>query len=807
MTTFNKEQFIQSLHNELYKAYGKTIEEANKRELYIALANTIKYSIGKNWHNTKRRYQEQNAKEVHYISMEFLTGTFTKGNLQYLDVYDIAKEGLKDLNISIEDVLKEEEDPGLGNGGLGRLAASFLDALACLKMPGHGHGLRYEKGLFKQKIEGGKQVEKPDDWLKNLNIWEYKKENESYEVRFGGHVSTSGSGENLIFTHHSYYSVKAIPYDIPILGYKNNTVNYLRLWSPLPYSDVDFGAFARGDLNGAYKEKNQVRALTEFLYPEDSNIEGKRLRLKQEYFLVSAAIQDIIKKYQEEGLPLKDFHEHRAIQINDTHPVLAIPELMRILMDDNGMEWLQAWDIVVKTFGFTNHTIMSEAMEKWDLQLFKELLPRIFMIIEEINHRFIYYVKNENQINEQNQLDRLSIIEHNQVKMVNLAIVGSHSINGVANLHTNILKEKELNHFYKVYPDKFNNKTNGISHRRWLLNANPKLTEFITSLIGDGFINNPLELEYLLQFTKDVQVKKDLAAIKLENKERLASYIWETQHIKINPYSIFDIHIKRIHEYKRQLLNILHIMYLYDLLKENPNLDILPRTFIFGGKAAAGYYLAKEVIKLIHSVAYRVNNDISIKDKLKVVFIENYNVSAAELLMPAADVSEQISTTTKEASGTGNMKFMMNGAVTIATLDGANVEISNAVGKDNIILFGLKDYEVYDYYEKNNYNSRELYDNDLIIKKTVDQLLDRNLHANHEEFRELYDQLVRYNDTYFILKDFNDYRLAHEKLNDLYRNSEKWNEMSLINIAHSGIFSSDYTIKNYAKEIWGIKTI
>lgn len=807
MAILNKEQFIQGLQKELYKTLGRNLEEADKRELYVALGNILKNKVGENWHNRNTLYKKNNVKEVYYISMEFLTGTFTKQNLQYLDYYDMAKEVFDEMSSSLEEILKEEEDPALGNGGLGRLAAAFLDSLSSLGMPGHGYGLRYEKGLFRQKIENGKQIEEPDHWLLKTNVWEYKRENESYEVKFGGNITTSGSGGNLIFTHHNYYRVKAIPYDIPILGYKNNSVNTLRLWSGQSYTDVDFAAFARGDIHEAFKDINQANALTEFLYPDDSNLEGKKLRLKQEYFLISASIQDIVSKYRRQGLLLKDFYKYRAIHINDTHPVLAIPELMRILMDENGMEWLEAWDITVKTFGFTNHTIMSEAMERWDITVFRELLPRIWMIVEEINHRFLHYIKYEKQINDHDQLNRLSIIENNQVKMLNLAIIGSHSINGVAQLHTNILKEKELKHFYNIFPERFNNKTNGIVHRRWLLNANPKLTALIKECIGDEFISNPLKLNKLLQFSNDRNVKKELARIKHYNKERLASYIWETQNIKINPYSIFDIHIKRIHEYKRQLLNILHVMYLYNLLRENPNLDIVPRTFIFGGKAATGYYLAKEIIKLIHSIANKVNNDIFIKDKLKVVFFENYNVSAAELLIPAADVSEQISTTTKEASGTGNMKFMMNGAITIATLDGANVEIAKAVGDENIVIFGLRDYEVYEYYEKNNYNAKEIYNNDHRIKKTIDQLLDRNLHANHEEYRALYDQLIRYGDNYFILKDFNEYRLAHEKINSLYRDWGKWFEMSLINIAHSGIFSSDYTIQKYAKEIWGIRTI
>lgn len=802
-----KDLILHKLQEALYQVSGKDINDASDRELYLSLGTVLKEQIGKNLSERNKLYKSKNTKQTFYLSMEFLTGTFTKKNLQYLNLYNIVDEAFAEINRPLEKILAQEEDPGLGNGGLGRLAVAFLDSLASLNMPGHGYGLRYEKGLFKQKISENKQLELPDNWVNNDNIWEYKREEESYEVRIGGHIDISGSGNKLVFTHVDYNRVKAIPYDIPILGYRNDVVNYLRLWSADSFEDIDFKEFAKGNFEKSFKDIINAKVLTQFLYPEDSNIEGKKLRLEQEYFLVSASIQDLVKKYKDEGLPLSDFHKYRAIQINDTHPVLAIPELMRVLMDENQMEWADAWDITVKTFGFTNHTILSEAMERWDITIFKEILPRIWMIIEEINHRYLYFLENEKGITEKAKIDELSIINEKEVRMVNLAIMGSHSINGVAELHTNILKEKVLNNFYKVYPEKFNNKTNGIVHRRWLLNANPQLSAFIEDLIGDEFVSNPLALENLLQFIDDQDVLQELAKIKHHNKERLAKYIYDTQGIKIDSHSIFDIHIKRIHEYKRQFLNILHVMYLYEKLKQNPNLDMVPRTFIFGGKAVPGYYIAKEVIRLINSVANVVNNDLTIKDKLKVVFIENYNISKAELLFPAADVSEQISTTTKEASGTGNMKFMMNGAITLATLDGANVEIAREVGEDNIVIFGLRSNEVYEYYEKGNYNALEILNNDKELENIVEKLISKDPIVGFETFEDLYNHLTKYNDTYFVLKDFESYRLAHEKINELYRDFDRWNRMSLINIAKSGVFSSDNTIRKYADEIWEINSI
>ena len=802
-----KDKFKEVLQKELYKTAGKSIEQSDNSEIYIALGNVLKGIIGENWSLRNKLYNDNNMKQVYYLSMEFLTGKFTKTNIEYLGLYSIVEEVLEEINICLEDIIEEEADPGLGNGGLGRLAAAFLDSLASLSMPGHGYGLRYENGLFKQIIEVGKQIEQGDNWLSKRNIWEYKRENEEYEVKLGGDIITTGFGEDLEFTHVNYQRVKAVPYDIPILGYRNKCVNNLRLWSGESYDDVNFNDFARGSFHQSYKDVNMANSLTEFLYPDDSTMEGKKLRLKQEYLLVSATIQDIIYKHKKSDLPLLELHKYVAIQINDTHPVLAIPELMRILIDDNGLQWDIAWDITVKTFAFTNHTIMWEAVEVWDVNTYKEILPRIWMITEEINHRFNYFLINEKDISSQEKLDELSIIRNDYIHMVNLGIAGSHSINGVAKLHTEILKTNTLKQLYEVYPEKFNNKTNGIVHRKWLLNANPNLTLMIEDLIGSGFKTEPMQLKNLLNYKDDNEVKSRLNRIKHENKVKLAEHILLTHGIKINPYSIFDIQVKRIHEYKRQLLNILHIMYLYDKLKDNPNYDMVPRTFIFAGKAAPGYYIAKEIIKLINSVAKKINNDLTIKDKIKVIFYENYNVSAAELLIPAADVSEQISTAGKEASGTGNMKFMMNGAITLATLDGANVEIKEVVGEDNIIIFGLTPEQVESYSNNQDYKSKEMYHTNKIIKHVMDQLLNRRYHTYYEEFHSLFDILYKYNDNYFILKDFHEYRKAQEKINYLYRNRDKWLEISLINIAYSGKFSSDYTIKEYAEDIWNIKSI
>ncbi len=661
--------------------------------------------------------------------------------------------------------------------------------------------------MFKQEISNGSQVEAADDWLSEIDIWQYKREDAIYEVKMGGRIETDSVDGVLVFNHVGYEKIKAEAYDIPYLGYKNGVVNNLRLWKASSYKDINLEEFSKGNLRGAYDDINRADAITQFLYPNDSNYEGKKLRLEQEYFLVSASVQDIIRKFKKKNLPIEQMPKYIAIHTNDTHPALAIPEFMRILVDEDGLDWDVAWQVTVDVFAFTNHTILSEAMETWDMGLFRSVLPRIFQITEEINNKFMFFLREVKGITQEEELKKLSIIWNHQVRMVNLSIIGSHSVNGVAALHTEILKTRELNHFYKIFPEKFNNKTNGIVHRNWLLLANKELTALLSEKIGDDFVYDALKLEDFLAFKDDQEVLDRLAEIKLKKKQELADIIYKDQGIVLNPHSIFDVHIKRIHEYKRQLLNVLHIIHLYNQLIENPNLDMVPRTFIFAGKAAPGYAAAKEIIRLINAVADLVNNDTAIKDKIKVVFMPNYNVSQAMDIIPAADVSEQISTTTKEASGTGNMKFMMNGAITLATLDGANVEISEAVGEDNIVIFGMKADEVYEFYEKHNYNSRYIYENNPEIKKTVDTLINGSYFKNNETFRSLHDDLIAYNDSFFVLKDFEEYKAAQLKIEALYRDKTVWMKKSLVNIAKSGVFSSDNTIKKYAEEIWDIKPL
>ena len=775
-------------------------------EKYTALGTLIREYIGEKWVHTRKKYEEEKVKQVYYLSMEFLTGTFLKKNLDYLNIYEDTKEALESLHMSIEEIEQAELDQGLGNGGLGRLAAAFLDSLSSLSLPGYGCGIRYKNGLFKQEIVDGYQVEEPDNWLLNGNIWEYKRVDEVFEIYFGGKIEIYDHEESLHFSHIDYDVIKAVPYDVPIVGYRNNTVNTLRLWSTEENDkDLNIGEFNKGNYPEAYRRKGEIESITQFLYPSDEFESGRILRLKQEYFLVSASLQSIIAQYKKRNFPISWFHEYVAIHINDTHPALAIPELMRILMDKEGMEWEDAWYITVNTMAYTNHTIMREAMETWDYNLFKCLLPRICMIVEEINDRYTAELRGKEIENE--KIEKMAIISHGRVRMMPLSIVGSHSINGVAKLHTEILKNKELKDFYEVFPNNFNNKTNGIVHRLWLLEANPNLSDFIEELIGSSFKKEPIELKKLLNFDTDEFVIERIVQIKHQNKEKLAKYILEETGIVVNPYSIFDVHIKRIHEYKRQLLNILHVMHLYNKLKDNPNLDMVPRTFIFSGKAATSYYNAKQIIKLICSVASVVNNDLTIKGKLKIVFLENYGIKLATQIIPAADVSEQISTTTKEASGTGNMKFMMNGAITIATLDGANVEIANEVGDNDIVVFGLKDFEVYDLYRTGNYHSYDLYHSDIEIRRVMDQLIDGTFHNHYENFQSLHDRLLRDNDDFFILKDFSSYKIAHEKIDNAYRNKVHWGRMSLNNIASSGVFSSDYTIREYAQYIWNIKSV
>jgi len=802
-----KETLKKEIEEALYTNAGKSFAESDLTDKYYALGNVVRNHTGKIWSETSKNQKDSKAKTVYYFSMEYLTGKFMEKNLEYLGIYEVVKDFFEDHDICLGELFDIEAEPGLGNGGLGRLAVAFLDSLSSMSMPGHGYGLRYEKGLFKQSMENGYQKEEPQNWLKEPNIWEFKRPSEAVEVRYGGGIQVIPIGKKFTFRHVDYSIVKAVPYDTPFIGYKNQNVNTLRLWSAESTEDLDLKEFSKGNLGGAFNKINEVKSICQVLYPDDSYYDGKRLRLKQEYFLVSAGVQDVVRKSVNNGIPLEELHKYTAIHINDTHPAMAVPELMRILMDDYCMEWEQAWKITVNTCAFTNHTLLEEAMEKWDINLYRDLLPRIWQITEEINNRFLAELRNIHRITSAETIDKLSIIHQNTVRMVNLSIVGSHSINGVAKLHSDLLKERELRHFYNVYPQKFNNKTNGIIHRHWLLSANRKLADLTEDLIGPGFKTNPIQMRELLKHSNDKQVLDRVMEIKHENKENLSKYIYDTTGIKTNPYGIFDIQAKRIHEYKRQLMNILHVMYLYDKLKTNPNMDMVPRTFIFSGKAAPGYYIAKEIIKLINTVARVVNSDLTIKDKLKVVFLEDYSVSLATKMIPAADVSEQISTATKEASGTSNMKYMMNGAITLATLDGANIEIMKEVGENNIVVFGLKDYEVYDFYQRGNYDPQSLYFGNPVIKETIDKLVNGYFRVPYGEFQPIYDSLVKYGDRYFILKDFESYMQAQRKIGNMYRNKYQWAEMSLSNTACSGAFSSDYTIGRYANEIWGVKTL
>ena len=784
---------------------ARQLEDTTPLERYNALGELLKDYIGHIWANTNQTYRNEKSKQVYYFSMEFLTGKFLVNNLTNLSIYDIVKQGLKELGISLKEISEVEIDQGLGNGGLGRLAACFMDAMSSISIPGHGCGIRYKNGLFEQRIIDGYQVEFPDRWLVNNNVWEYKRPNKAVTVKFNGHVESYMEDGRLKFNSVGCDVVKAVPYDTPIIGFENNTVNTLRLWSAEELEETfDFENFARGNYHNAFEKKHSVEIITQILYPNDSYEEGKLLRLKQEYFFVSAGLQSIFTTFKKMEVPVEDFSEYVAIHINDTHPALAVPELMRILLDEEGVDWDTAWRITTTAISYTNHTIMSEALEKWPHFMISTLLPRVSMIIDEINRRFIENLRNVYLYSDEERIQSMAIIKDGMVKMAHLAIVGSHSINGVAKLHTEILKTKELKDFYAIYPNKFNNKTNGIMHRHWLLNANKGLTGYVENLIGDGFKKNPIVLRDLLKYRDDKTVQNALFEIKHRNKEELAKFILDKQGIKVDPYSIFDMQAKRIHEYKRQHLNILHVLHLYNMLKENPNLDIAPRTFIFAGKSAPSYYIAKQIIKLINTVADLINNDPAIKNKLKVVFLPNYGVSLASIMIPAADVSEQISTASKEASGTGNMKFMMNGAITLATLDGANIEIMNEVGENNIVIFGLKDDEVFEYYKHGNYNAMEIYNNDANLKRVVDQLTNGFLPAAKEEFAPIVERMLRYNDEFFILKDFQSYSDAQERIGLYYRDKQHWMKMSLTNIACSGVFSADYTIEKYASGIWNI---
>lgn len=804
MITISKEKFKENFKSKMYSLYAQPIEEASKDEIFRVLCCVIKDFIAKEWVGTRI----DKEKAVFYFSMEFLIGRQLQSNLLNLDVEKQIEEGLKELGINLDEVIDKEPDPGLGNGGLGRLAACFLDSMASVGISGHGYGIRYKYGLFEQKFVNKTQVELPDNWLKNGQYpWETVRPNRAVVVKFEGDAYLQQKPDgNLQAVHTNYIPVMAMPYDIPIIGYENECINTLRLWK----SEVlnrDFAEVSKNakNQNGSYEDalkyKYYAEEISQVLYPNDTNYAGRLLRLKQEYFFVSAGLQDIIRKCKKNKVTMRQLPEKVAIHINDTHPTLCIPELMRILLDEEGFSWDEAWDITTKVMSYTNHTILSEALEKWPVDMVKQLLPRIYMIIEEIDRRYVEYLKDKYCSNWE-KINAMRIIHNGEVRMAHLCIRGSHSVNGVAKLHTEILKNEELNDFYEDEPSKFNNKTNGIAHRRWLISCNKELSDLITSLIGDDWKKDTSKLKDLEKYLDDKKVLDKVGKIKYNNKVKLANYIYEKQGIKVNPDSIFDVQIKRLHAYKRQLLNLLHILYLYHEILDNPNLKMQPRTFIFGAKAAPGYYLAKCIIKAINTVAELINNDERVKGMIKVVFIENYGVSIAEKIIPAANVSEQISTTTKEASGTGNMKLMMNGAITMATMDGANVEICEQVGKENMFIFGLNAEQVLDYNKYGGYSSRDLYHSDRKIKRVVDDLVNGFIPGLGNEGISIYDSLITYNDEYFVLRDFNSYVQAQKDLEELYKNKDLWNKISLKNTACSGFFSSDRTIEEYIKDIW-----
>ena len=807
MLTIDKNTFKKEYKKKYLEIHGEELSEGSDYKKYEALGSLVRDYISETWMKTNKRYNITKEKQVYYFSMEFLLGRLLGDALINLGIRDICKEALKDLNIDLEKLENLEQDQGLGNGGLGRLAACFLDSMASVNIAGHGCGIRYKYGFFEQKIIDGVQVEVSDNWLREGNVWEKRRLDKKEIVKFGGNIISEKINGKLKFTHVNYEPVLAVPYDTPVVGYMNNTVNTLRLWSAETVNnEFDFSSFSRGDFLKALEYKNSVEAISQVLYPDDSQYKGKILRLKQQYFFVSAGVQGIIRHYKKHNGDLRNLHEKIAMHINDTHPTLVIPELMRILIDEEGFAWEEAWRITTNTVSYTNHTILAEALEKWPIEMFKSLLPRIYMIIEEINERFCQELWNS-YIGQWDKISRMAIIADGQVRMANLAIVGSHSVNGVAKLHTEILKKKEMSDFYYYYPNKFNNKTNGITHRRWLLKINPKLTNLLIDTIGDSFIRHPIDLIEFEKKAYDKNIQIELHNIKKYNKELLADTIYKRKGIKVDTNSIFDVQIKRIHAYKRQTLNCLRIMDLYNRLLENPNLDIVPRTFIFGGKAAPAYHLAKKTIELINKIAEKINNDSRVNDKIKVIFLENYNVSLAEEIIRATDLSEQISTTTKEASGTSNMKFMMNGAVTIATLDGANIEIKDEVGEDNIVIFGLNSEEVLNYYKNGGYSSFDIYKNNSRVKSVINDLINGKYHFDRERFREIYDSLIPYNDEFFVLKDFDSYIEAQQKVDKLYRDTNVWQKICGVNIAHSGIFSSDRTISQYVNGIWGSELV
>lgn len=802
----DKEKLKEAFVEKLQTMYGECITEASEQDKYMALGGLIRDYISKRWIKTNKQYREREAKQVYYFSMEFLLGRLMGSNLINLDLRQVMGEALAELGIDLNKLEEMEADAGLGNGGLGRLAACFLDSMASMNLPGHGCGIRYKFGFFEQRIIDGYQVELPDNWLKEGNVWEIRKADKAVIVRFGGQVRMEEQEGNPVFVHENYEPVMAVPYDSPVIGYNNNTVNTLRLWSAEPaIKDFDFLCFNTGDHVKAVEYRASVEAISQVLYPDDNNYKGRELRLKQQYFFVSAGVQSIIRRFKAVHQRLEDLPDLIAIHINDTHPALAIPEMMRVLMDEEGMGWDEAWKITTNTIGYTNHTILAEALEKWPESMIQTLLPRIYMIIVEINERFCRDLWNKYP-GQWSRIHGMAIVADGYVKMAHLAIVGSYSVNGVAKLHTEILKKQEMKNFYCFYPYKFNNKTNGVTHRRWLIKANPQLSSLVTEAIGPGWIKHPEDLAALSQFAQDAVFQERFNQIKYQNKIRLAQDIREKYNISINLDSIFDVQVKRLHAYKRQLLNVFHIMDLYNRLKDDPGLDIVPRTFIFGAKASPSYHQAKLTIKLINTLAQIINNDPSINDKIKVVFMENYRVSLAELIFPASDLSEQISTASKEASGTGNMKFMMNGALTIGTLDGANIEIRDEVGEENMFIFGLTAQEVIDYYQHGGYCSRDFYTADARIQRVVDQLTNGFFPVAQDEFESLKHALL-YGDEYFVLKDFDAYVAAQKRVDACFGQKSLWTQKAIHNVAFSGKFSSDRTISEYASGIWNIDPV
>ncbi len=814
---FDKDLFKRSVQYNIMTLYRKTLEEATPQQIFQAVSYAVKDQIVMNWMETQKLYDKEDPKMVYYMSMEFLMGRALGNSLINMQAYKPVKEACKELGLDLNVIEDQEPNAALGNGGLGRLAACFLDSLATLGYPAYGCGIRYRYGMFKQKIEDGYQVEVPDNWLEYGNPFELKRPEYAKEIKFGGYVSmrTDENGRG-VFTQEGYTSVRAIPYDIPIVGYGNGIVNTLRIWDAEPIECFQLDAFDQGDYQKSVEQTNLAKNIVEVLYPNDNHYAGKELRLKQQYFFISASVQEAVDKYMRKHKDIRKFYEKVTFQLNDTHPTVAIAELMRVLMDDYYLTWDEAWDVTTKTCAYTNHTIMAEALEKWPIELFSRLLPRIYQIVEEINRRFIEQIQekysNVPGVDVNEKIRKMAIIYDGQVKMAHLAIVSGYSVNGVARLHTEILKKQELRDFYEMFPKKFNNKTNGITQRRFLLHGNPLLADWVTDHIGNEWITDLPKISGLKIYADDKKAQKEFMNIKYQNKVRLAKYILEHNGVEVDPRSIFDVQVKRLHEYKRQLMNILHIMYLYNTLKENPDMEFIPRTFIFGAKAAAGYRNAKLTIKLINSVADVINNDASLGGKIKVVFIEDYNVSSAEIIFAAADVSEQISTASKEASGTSNMKFMLNGALTLGTMDGANVEIVEEVGEENAFIFGLSSDEVINYENHGGYDPMEIFNNDSDIRKVLMQLINGTYNPDTELFRPLYNSLLNTlstskADTYFILKDFKPYAEAQKKVEKAYSDEEGWARSAILNVASSGKFTSDRTIQQYVDEIWKLDKV